>query len=117
MKEDFTFFNSSNEASIENDARSQYAEIFEGHQKKIDCMYELVFNITAHMMKQDDDGKDMSCEQVCGKNYHIPVKEGSDPTIFMNTFFQFLEGCLSQSAKQAYSSDPTIPEPEITNNE
>lgn len=95
---------STEDINSEFEINNQYQEIFEGHQKKIDCPYELVFNITAHMMKQNDEGEDMSCEQVCGKNYHIPVKEGADPKIFMDTFFQFLENCLSQSAKTAYES-------------
>jgi hypothetical protein len=97
--------NSTDDLLPEFNAQSQYKELFEGHQKKIDCPYELVFNITGHMMKQDEDGRDMQCDQVCNKNYHIPVKEGADPKTFMDTFFNFLEGCLSQSAKHAYTNN------------
>jgi len=86
------------------DMSYQYSDIFEGKQKKIDCTYELIFNITAHLMKQNDNGEDMSAEQVCAKNYHIPVKEGSDTKIFMDTFFKFLENCLANSAKNAYEN-------------
>jgi hypothetical protein len=86
------------------DVSSQYASIFDGHQKKIDSTYELVFNITSHLMKQDDNGQDMFCEQVSGKNFHIPVKEGADPKVFMDTFFRFLEDALAKSAKHAYEN-------------
>jgi hypothetical protein len=91
------------DTNSEFDVASQYASIFEGQNKKISCPHELVFNITAHLMKENEHGKDMSCEQVCGKNFHIPVKDGADPTMFMNTFFKFLENCLAESAKFSYT--------------
>ncbi len=88
------------------DVTSQYSDLFEGKQKKINCPYELVFNITAYLMKENENGEDMSAEQISGKNFHIPVKDGADPKLFMNTFFEFLENCLSKSAKHAYEQEP-----------
>lgn len=86
------------------DISSQYAELFEGKQKKIACPYELVFNISAYLMEENESGEDMSSKQVCGKNYHIPVKDGADPQIFMDAFFSYLENCLTESAKLSYQN-------------
>jgi len=80
----------------------QYKEIFEGHQKKIDCTHELIFNITANILKQNDDGIDISSEGLCAKNYHIPIKDGMDYKPFLDAFFLFLENCLANSAEHAF---------------
>jgi hypothetical protein len=83
----------------------QYAEMFEGHSKKISCKHEIVFNITATVLSEDDKGEDAGYEEICTKHYHIPVKDGADYKQFMDSFFQFLEGCLSSSAKKTYEKD------------
>lgn len=89
------------------DIHNQYAPLFEGQQKKIQCTKELIFNVSAHLMTEDADGKDMSCEEVVVKNFHIPVPEDTNHKPFMEAFFSFLENCLSNSAKHAYSNPNT----------
>jgi hypothetical protein len=81
---------------------NQYNSLFEGQNKKISCKHEIIFNITASVINENDKGEDAGYEEICTKYYHIPVKEDADYKEFMNSFFNFLEGCLANSAKNAY---------------
>lgn len=89
------------------DNNTQYQSIFEGQQKKIQCAHEIIFNITARVMSEDDNGNDKECTEILTKNYHIPVKEKAEYKQFIDAFFKHLEGCMIQSAKHAYNSTPT----------
>ena len=40
----------------------QYADMFEGHNKKISCKHEIVFNITATVLSENDKGEDAGYE-------------------------------------------------------
>jgi hypothetical protein len=84
---------------------NQYNSLFEGQNKKISCKHEIVFNITASVINENDEGEDAGYEEICTKHYHIPVKEGADYKEFMDAFFGFLEGCLASSAQKAYEKD------------
>jgi hypothetical protein len=96
-----------------HDHKQQYSSIFEGQQKKIQCTRELVFNVAAKVMTEDDEGKDIACEEIVVKNFHIPVPENVEYKYFMDAFFTFLENCLSNSAQHAYNT----PAPEKVNDE
>lgn len=89
------------------DSTHQYQPLFEGQQKKIQCTHEIVFNITARVMSQDEEGRDTECKEILTKNYHIPVKEKTEYAEFMDAFFKYLEQCLSETAKHAYNNTPT----------
>lgn len=91
----------------------QYSSIFEGQQKKIQCTRELVFNVVGRVMTEDAEGKDIACEEVVAKNFHIPVPENVEYKHFMNAFFDFLENCLANSAQHSYNT----PDKENTNDQ
>ena len=91
------------------DINKTYSSLLDGNAKKIKCSHEIVFNISASVMQEDKDGKDIGCEELMIKYYHIPVKEGEDYKQFLNAFFGFLEKCLASSAKNAYETTSSIP--------
>lgn len=92
------------DTNIETD--NQYASLFQDQQKKIECTYEIIFNITARVLEENEAGQDISCKEVMTRNYHIPVKDKVEYKPFMDAFFSFLENCLSTSAKHAYEQTP-----------
>lgn len=77
----------------------------EGTKKLISCKHEIVFNIRARVLEEDDTGQTVGTKSICVKNYHIPVPSDKDYDIYMKTFFDHLEKCISASAKQAKESE------------
>ncbi len=73
------------------------------NQKLSDAPIEIIFNITANAVEQNDKGENIQSKQICTKYYHIPVPLGNDYNIFMNAFFDFLEKQLASSASHAYN--------------
>lgn len=67
--------------------------------KLIDCRHEILIKVTAHVIEQDVAGTTVGTKEICQKNYHIPVPESKDHNIYLSGFFDFLEGCMSQSAE------------------
>lgn len=65
--------------------------------KLIDCRHEILIQITAHILEQDITGSTVGTKEICQKNYHIPVPEDKDHNIYLQGFFNFLEGCMSRS--------------------
>lgn len=90
------------------DHSQQYQRLFEGQCKKIQCAHEIIFNISARVISEDENGNDSECKEILTKNYHIPVKDKAEYKQFIDAFFQYLENCLSQSAKHAYDNTPTV---------
>ena len=88
--------------------QNEYGSLFEGQNKKISCKHEIIFNITASVISENEKGEDASYEEICTKHYHIPVKEDADYKEFMNAFFGFLEGCLASSAQKTYEKDNEV---------
>lgn len=86
-------------------ASAEYAHLFEEQNKLIDCPQEIVFTVLANVLSQNDKGEYIGSKEICKKKYHIPIPEKQDYNIFMQSFFQFLEGCLASSAKHAYSKE------------
>jgi hypothetical protein len=67
--------------------------------KLIDCRHEILIKVTAHVIEQDAIGNTVGTKEVCQKNYHIPVPEHKDHNVYLSGFFDFLEGCMSQSVE------------------
>jgi hypothetical protein len=67
------------------------------HNKLIDCRHEILIQITAHVIEQDVTGSTVGTKEICQKNYHIPVPENKDHHVYLQGFFNFLEGCMNQS--------------------
>jgi hypothetical protein len=71
-------------------SQSEYAKL-------IDCRHEILIQVSAHVIEQDVTGSTVGTKEICQKNYHIPVPENKDHHMYMQGFFNFLEGCMSQS--------------------
>jgi hypothetical protein len=99
----------------------EYLKSFAGHgnmeqnldgsvEKLIDCKHEIVFSIVANVLEENEKGETVKSKRICSKNYHIPVPEGVDYDMYMDSFFSFLENCLAESAKQADPEPENKPE-------
>jgi hypothetical protein len=81
-----------------------HADVFQDSESKIiACPHEIVFTITAKVLEENQKGELISNKEIYTKNYHIPVPIDQDYNMFMETFFRFLEECLSTSANEAHS--------------
>jgi hypothetical protein len=70
-------------------------------QKLIDCPYEIIFDIKATVMEENEKGEIVGCKEICKKDYHIPVPPKKDYNIYMQSFFEHLEKCIISSAKHS----------------
>ena len=73
-------------------------------KKLISCPHEIVFNLRASVMEENEKGEIVSCKEVCQKDYHIPVPPKKDYTTYMECFFKYLENCITNSAKNTNES-------------
>jgi uncharacterized protein (UPF0297 family) len=76
-------------------------DVLSGNKKLIYCRHEIIFNINARVMEEDELGNHVATTAICTKNYHIPVPSDKDYNIYMDAFFKHLESCLSQSAQHS----------------
>jgi hypothetical protein len=110
-----------NEQQIEEflrqfDSQPGYSQNLSGEPEKLsDAPHEIVFNITANVLEENEKGEKIRSKHICTKFYHIPVPIDGDYHIFMESFFKFLEEALSSSASQAY--DKTNPHKNTTHTE
>lgn len=79
-----------------------YDQFFVDETKLTECKFELVFNITASLLQQDETGNLSNTKQIYSQNYHIPVPDEKNHKIFLDTFFKYLEGHILESSKVAY---------------
>ena len=76
-------------------------EILDGRPRKlIDCPHEIVFTVNANVLAQNEKGEHISTEEICVKNYHIPVPIDQDYHVFMSGFFQHIERSIESSYSQ-----------------
>jgi hypothetical protein len=86
-------------------AAEEYAHLFNDQSKLIDCPKELVFTVMANVLSENDKGEYIGSNEICKKNYHIPIPDNKEYHVFMDSFFKFLENCLASSAEQAYNTE------------
>lgn len=86
-------------------------------EKLSNATHEIVFNITANVLEENEKGEKVRSKKICTKYYHIPVPLDGDYDIFMEAFFKFLEQALSSSASQAYDSTNPYNTPKSTEKE
>jgi hypothetical protein len=72
--------------------------LFEDNTKLISCRHEIIFNINANVLEENELGETVGSKAICTKNYHIPVPSDKDYNEYMDSFFSFLENCISQAA-------------------
>lgn len=76
-------------------------DLISGKKKLISCRYEIIFNINARVMEEDETGNPIATTAICTKNYHIPVPSDKDYDVFMEAFFEHLESCLANATKSS----------------
>jgi hypothetical protein len=79
----------------------KYEDLMLEPKKLISCQHEIIFNVTANVMEENEKGETVRTKEICSKNYHIPVPPDQDYNLYMKTFFSFLEECLANSANNA----------------
>jgi hypothetical protein len=86
--------------------QSQYEDIIDyTHTKKLtNSPHEIIFEITANVMEENNKGEIIGTKEICTKKYHIPVPIDKDYDIYMKTFFQHIEDCLLSAAKTSQDS-------------
>lgn len=67
-------------------------------EKLISCPHELVFNVKAHVLEENEKGEVIGTKEIMVKNYHIPVPPGIEYNKYMDSFFKFLENCILSAA-------------------
>lgn len=71
-------------------------------EKLSNATHEIVFNITANVLEENEKGEKLGSKHICTKYYHIPVPLDGDYKVFMEAFFKFLESSLASAASNAY---------------
>jgi hypothetical protein len=77
---------------------------FDNNKKLIKCPHEIVFSINASVLMENEKGELVGTREVCSKNFHIPVPIDKDYEIFMKTFFDYIEGCLTNGIQESSKS-------------
>lgn len=88
-------------------------------EKLSNVPHEIVFNITANALEENNKGEKVRSKKICTKYYHIPVPLGADYNVFMDAFFKFLEESLASAASKTYdktNSETTTSKPTEENN-
>jgi hypothetical protein len=70
-------------------------------KKLIACRHEIVIDVTANVMEEDESGEQVGTKEICKQNYRIPVPSNKDYNVFMKAFFNHIESCMGKSYEQA----------------
>lgn len=83
---------------------AQYGSIVDyTEQKKLtDSPHEIIFDVTALVLEENEKGETVGTKEICTKKYHIPVPINKDYDVFMKTFFSHIEECLLSAANKAH---------------
>jgi hypothetical protein len=82
----------------QHDSASLANNISMSSDKLIDCRHEIVIQVVAKILEEDQTGMTIGAKEICQKNYHIPVPANRDYNEYTKGFFDFLENCMSTSA-------------------
>ena len=91
--------------SQEQSAKPQYQELADlasGPQKVATTPHEIVFDITATVLSENEKGEAVGTKEIMTKKFHIPVPIDKEYNKFMGVFFGHLEEALLESTKKAY---------------
>ena len=78
-----------------------YDTLLESTEKLISCRHEIVFDITANVLEENDVGETVGTKEICVKKYHIPVPSNKDYNEYMKAFFSYLEKQMTDAAINA----------------
>ena len=92
---------------IEQSQGLQYAELNDivNNSKATNNPYEIVFDITAKVLQENEKGEIVSTKEIMTKNFFIPVPMEKDYNTFMGSFFSYLEKHILEAANQAYETE------------
>lgn len=76
-------------------------EMYDQYLKKTDAAHEIVFNITASLLEENDKGETLAPKLVFIKNFFIPVKPQEDIGKFTDTFFKTIEDCIIYGSQKS----------------
>jgi hypothetical protein len=76
-------------------------DLFLEDKKLIVCRHEIVINVMASVMEEDEAGEQIKTKEICKQNYRIPVPSNKDYNVFMKAFFDHIESCMSESYGKA----------------
>ena len=87
----------------------QYQEIMDHTEKKklTNSPHEIIFDVTATVMEENDKGEMIGTKELCTKQFHIPVPVDQKYEIFMQTFFMHIEESLLNATNKAYNNGDT----------
>jgi len=78
-----------------------YDTLLESTEKLISCRHEIIFDITANVLEENDLGEPVGTKEICVKKYHIPVPSNKDYNEYMQVFFSYLEKNITNAAINA----------------
>lgn len=80
----------------------ELADLTSDTQKVATTPSEIVFDITAKVLSENEKGETVNTKEIMTKKFHIPVPIDKDHNKFMNVFFKHIEEALLDSTKKAY---------------
>jgi hypothetical protein len=75
--------------------------LFLADKKLIACRHEIVINVMASVMEEDESGEQIGTKEICKQNYRIPIPSNKDYNVFLKAFFNHLEKSMSKSYEDA----------------
>jgi len=96
------------EKQINQDSQFQYQELADlasDNQKVTTTPHEIVFDITATVLSENEKGEAVATKEIMTKKFHIPVPIDKDYNKFMGVFFGHLEGAILESTQKAYKEE------------
>jgi len=73
--------------------------------KLTDSKREIVIQVIAKTYSIQELENTVALEEIAKKNYHIPVPETNDHNLYLKSFFDLLENCMSHSATNAEANN------------
>ena len=97
------------EKNMDQMLNNQYQYIIDSSQKNklTDSPHEIMFEVTAYVMEENNKGESIGTKEISTKQYHVPVPIGKDYNMFMGIFFKHIEDCLLYSIDKASDTTET----------
>jgi hypothetical protein len=103
FKNNLNFLSDAVYKNFEQLAHAQYQSIVDHstQHKLTDAPHEIIIDVTATVMEENNKGEIVGTKEVCTKTYHIPVPITQSYELYMSTFFEHLQKCLETSTQTA----------------
>lgn len=89
--------------NFEQISQAHYRELEEytNLKKLTDAPHEIIFDVTATVMEENNKGEIIGTKEISTQRYHIPVPINQNYEVFMKTFFHHIHECLNDTASKA----------------